>query len=516
VTDFPIRIERGSGVSLQRQLIEQLRHAILDGRLAAGTRLPSTRALATAAGVSRNIALAAYDELFAEGYVEGRHGSGTYVTGDLPALPRPALPAPDRSARWLRPLPATHRDDRSVPGTIEFRLGKPYVTQLPADVWRRVWNDVSGQLPPSDYGDPAGDPELRAAVAGYLRRSRGVACGADDVVITAGAIQALDLLARATLQPGQAVAIEEPGYHIAQRVLDSNGARLVPVPVDDDGMQVDQLPTGPDAPLLVYLTPSHQYPLGARMPISRRVALIEWARANDSLIVEDDYDSEFRFDAQPLPALAGLDTDGRVAYIGTFSKVLSPALRVGYLVAPKPLRELVTHYKWLADYHTPWPVQRALATFIIGGHLERHIRRMRRHYGEKRAVLRDELAAVGHLAHLRGLEAGLHVFLELEPAIDATSIVERARREGVVVSTVDDYYLGPTLRNGLLLGYGGLEIEEIRTGARVLAAVISAESSEQHGSTGRSLNHPREVQAGTGTRPATWAGRVREREEVHA
>jgi GntR family transcriptional regulator / MocR family aminotransferase len=470
--DFPVRVERNAPTSLQIQLTEQLRRAILDGRLAAGMRLPSTRTLAAEAGVSRNVALAAYDELFAEGYVEGRHGSGTYVTGDLPSLPRPALPAPSGSPRWLRQRPLPPAAEVEYPGAIEFRLGRPFTTQLPADVWRRVWNDVSGQLPPSDYGPPAGDPELRAAIAGYLRRSRGVACGADDVIVTAGAVQAIDLIARATLAPGDAVGFEDPGYRITRQVLEARGATLVPVPVDQDGLQVDQLPSGDDAPMFVYVTPSHQYPLGARMPVGRRVALIEWAQANDGLIVEDDYDSEFRFDAPPLPALAGIDETGRVAYIGTFSKVLSPALRVGYVVAPQPLRERVERFKRLSDYHTPWPLQRALAAFITQGHLERHIRRMRRHYGEKRAALRDALAPVSHLAQLRGLEAGLHVFLELDQSIDPRQVELRAREQGVIVSTLDGYFIGPATKQGLLLGYGGLELPDIVRGADVLVDVM--------------------------------------------
>jgi GntR family transcriptional regulator / MocR family aminotransferase len=276
--DLPVALDRTSSQPLQRQLTEQVRRAILDGRLVAGTRLPSTRALAAEVGISRNVALAAYDELFADGYIEGRHGSGTFVAGDLPALPRPSLPVPDGSPRWLRPIEPLPDLDVDVPEAIEFRLGKPFTSELPRDVWRRVWNDVSGQLPPSDYGAPAGDPELREAIAGYLRRSRGVACGADDVVVTAGAIQAVDLIARAILEPGDSVGFEEPGYPTARQVLQARGARLLPVPVDRDGMQVERIPTGDDAPIFVYVTPSHQYPLGARMPVGRRMALLEWAR----------------------------------------------------------------------------------------------------------------------------------------------------------------------------------------------------------------------------------------------
>jgi GntR family transcriptional regulator/MocR family aminotransferase len=470
--DFPIKIDRAAAKPLQEQLTEQLRRAILDGRLAAGMRLPSTRSLASDVRVSRNVALAAYDELYAEGYVEGRHGSGTYVAGDLPALPRPSLPAPTGTPRWLR-QPPPPEPEIELSGTIEFRLGRPFTTNLPVEVWRRVWHDVSAQLPPSDYGAPAGDPELRAAIAGYLRRSRGVACGTDDVVITSGAVQALDLIARATLAPGDPVGFEEPGYSIARQLLQARGACLIPTPVDDDGLRVDCLPVDDRAPLFVYVTPSHQYPLGARMPVGRRMAVIEWAQANDGLVVEDDYDSEFRFDAPPLPALAGIDETGRVAYIGTFSKVLSPAIRVGYLVAPFPLRERVERYKRLSDYHTPWPVQRALAAFIIEGHLERHIRRMRRHYAEKRAALRDALAPVSDRAQMRGLEAGLHVFLELDCAIDPEEVARRALQRGVSVSTIAPYYIGRPSRSGLLLGYGGLAIDDIVRGSAVLADVIA-------------------------------------------
>lgn len=471
--DVPVQLDRSSSVSLHRQLTLQLRRAILDGRLPAGTRLPSTRALAAELGISRNVALAAYDDLFAEGYVEGVHGSGTYVAHDLPVLPRPAMPTPLGSPRWLRQdPPPVVEPDPPHPGAIEFVLGKPAVRSVPPDIWKRIWAEIGSHPPPADYGAPAGDGALRAAIAGYLGRARGVACGPDDVVVTTGAVQSLDLIARAILAPGDAVAFEEPGYPVARHVLRAHGATIAPAPVDDDGLRVDLLPTGPDAPYAVYVTPSHQYPLGARMAVPRRMALLDWAAENDALVIEDDYDSEFRFDAPPLPALAGLDAAGRVAYIGTFSKVLSPALRVGYLVAPPPLRMRVTQLKRLADYHTPWPVQRALATFILGGHLERHIRRMRRMYADKRAALRAHLAPAEPWARLIGLEAGLHAYLDLRADIDADAVAAAALARGVAVSTLRAYYHGPVSRNGLLLGYGGLELPDIVLGATVLAEVI--------------------------------------------
>jgi GntR family transcriptional regulator/MocR family aminotransferase len=471
--DLPLSLDRTSPVSLQRQLTDQLRSAILDGRLPAGTRLTSTRSLAEAAGVSRNVAVAAYDELYAEGYVEGKHGSGTFVTIDLPKLPKRTRPEPTGAPRWLKPLDLeTEEAEPDMPGLIEFRLGRPFTGLISADAWRRAWSGMAHISPPSYYGDPAGDPALRKAIADYLGRSRGVACGMDDVVVTSGALQAVDLIARATLQPGDPVALEEPGYPSARRVLSARGAHILAVAVDGGGLVVDQIPEGSAAPLLVYTTPSHQYPLGARLSIARRLALLDWAEQCDGLIVEDDYDSEFRFDAPPLPALAGLDQSGRVVYVGTFSKVLSPALRVGYVVAPPRLREHIAHLKRLSDYHTPWPVQRAIASFMKAGDLERHIRRARRHYAEKRRIVTEEFKPVGVVARLRGLEAGLHVFVELDCTIDARQVVRDARAHGVVVEPVDDHYLGSPELNGLLLGYGGLEMDELSEGTRRLVSVI--------------------------------------------
>lgn len=358
------------------------------------------------------------------------------------------------------------------PGQIDFRLGQPATNRIPADVWRRVWQTVASEPIPPGYGDPAGEPLLRDAIAAYVRRSRGVVCDASDVVVTSGATQALDLVARATLRPGEGVGFENPGYPVARAVLEASGARIVPVSVDDDGLRVDVLSAISPAPLLAYVTPSHQYPLGGRMPLARRMALLEWALEADSLIIEDDYDSEYRYDGPPLQALAGLDEAGRVAYIGTFSKLLSPALRVGYLVGPAPLLERVIRMKRLTDYHTAWPLQRALAAFIAEGHLERHVRRMRRHYADKRAALASGLGPVADRAALRGLEAGLHVFLELDPMLDAEVVRQRVLERGVVVSTLAGYSCAGLPPNGLLLGYGGLEIPAIVSGASILCECL--------------------------------------------
>lgn len=481
--DLPLALDRDSAEPLGSQLLAQLRAAIVEGVLAPGARLPATRTLARALGVSRNVVVAVYDELLAEGFVAGRHGSGTYVEAALPTRPR-AIVAPTIAYRWQRrpappPVSAFPPDDDG-PGLISFQPGVPALGLLPPEVWRRAWRAATDTLPPNRYAPTDGDPALRAALARWIGQTRGVACGPDDIVVTTGAAQSLDLIARATLVPGDAVAFEEPGYFSARNLLLAHGARIAPIPVDGDGMCVDLLPRGAAAPLLACVTPSHQYPLGGRLPLSRRLALLAWAQAEDSLIVEDDYDSEFRFAAPPLPALLSLDRAGRVVYIGTFAKSLTPTLRVGYIVAPPALRERIVALKALIDRHTSWPIQRAVLALLAEGQLERHIRRARRRYAESLAILRGALAPLtderAGVARLLGLEAGLHACLELAPPLDAERIVRRARERGVVVGSLAAYYFGPPDRAGLVLGYGGLGLPELARGARILADVVADEA----------------------------------------
>jgi GntR family transcriptional regulator/MocR family aminotransferase len=485
--ELPLRLER-SRIPVHVQIAEQLRRAIRQGLLTPGTRLPSTRSVATTLGISRNRVVQAYEELFSEGYLVGRTGSGTYVEQSLPDVSRLRQPVSVSTAgmpRWLhtgeRPAGAEAFGGLPEPGTIVFRLGTPAMEPFPQEVWQRVWKRVGQERLPGTYGTLSGDPELCRELAAYLGRARGIACAPQDIIITSGTSQALRLLALAALKPGDRIGFEEPGYPTARQVLRAHGAKLVPVPVDDDGLQVHALPGDAEAPLMVYVTPSHQYPLGSRLSIARRLALLEWAETSDSLIIEDDYDSEFRYDALPLSALAGLDRSGRVAYLGTFSKVLTPTLRLGYLVAPPPLREEIERLKQrncLSNYAASWPVQRALALLLAQGHLERHIRRMRRLYAEKRAILSNILAPLSHLARLRGLEAGLHAYLALHSDLDPQRILARARERKVIVTALDAYYLGAPDRNGLLLGYGGLPLEELSRGVQILAEVIAEQAHQ--------------------------------------
>lgn len=474
--ELAIHIDRNAGRSIQQQLVDHVRDAILDGRLASGTRLPSTRGISEQYGISRNVVLAAYGDLYAEGYIEGHHGSGTFVVEDLPIQPHPTAPPSPSMSRWLRkpspeaPVDLAPTDKDQI--TIDFQLGRPSMEPLPERLWRQLWRQMATQLPPEAYGPPEGYPELRAAIAGYLGRSRGIACHADQVMITSGSLQAIDLLGRALLQPNDLIGYEDPGYPRSLVNLRLNGARIAPIPVTDDGLDPSALDQLPEPPLLVYTTPSHQYPTGARMPVSARLALLDWAGNADALIIEDDYDSEFRFDGPPLPALTGLDHEGRTVYVGTFSKMLSPSLRIGYVVGPAALIERLVEYKRLTDFQTSWPVQVVLTSFIESGRLERHIRRMRRHYAAKRQLLGAILGNLEDRARLRGLEAGLHAFLEIMPPLDASKIARQAWQRGIHVSTIDEYFIGPPDRQGLLLGYGGVAPGKIERGAQIIAELI--------------------------------------------
>ncbi|UBV44487.1 PLP-dependent aminotransferase family protein (plasmid) [Deinococcus taeanensis] len=480
--DLPLVLDRTSEVGLTKQLARQLRAAIAQGQLEPRQRMPSTRALASALGIGRNIAFEAYEDLLAEGYLVGKDRSGTFVAQELSPQVldlRATRPAPKPTARWLqRQVPEPQVEDAIARDQVEFRVGQTDTSTLGHSEWRRVWREVAESDLPTDYEAPAGDSLLREAVAEYLKRARGFVCSPDDVIITSGAVQGVNLIAQAVLAPGDQVGFEEPGYRLARQILQESGAQILPLPVDKDGLQLSALPSGAGAPVMVYTTPSHQFPLGVRLSIPRRLALLEWARQHDVLILEDDYDSEFRYGASPLPSLASLDTSGHVVYLGTFSKVLSPAVRVGYVVAPGALRDRLLRIKSKADFHTSWPVQRALALMITQGHLERHIRRMRKTYALKRATVNLALQPIRPYARLMGLDAGLHAHLELNPDVSAQQVIEEALRQGVIVPALAPYYLGLPDRNGLLLGYGGLTVPEIQRSAGVLCAAIAQAAGE--------------------------------------
>jgi GntR family transcriptional regulator / MocR family aminotransferase len=486
-----VLLRLGPDGPLGQQVYQSLRRAILGGAAAPGTRLPSTRALARDLSVSRNTVLLAYDQLLAEGYLEGRRGSGTYVAR---ALPDAMLAPPAVRRRRAEPL-ATARPRLSgygrrvaslgdvlvgAPGSglpYDFRYGVPSVDDFPHARWRRLIGRRARVASPTSmgYGPTAGDPRLRAELAAYLGRARGVVSDAEQIVVVNGSQQALDLAARVLLEPDDRVVIEEPHYQGARRVFVAAGARLVPGPVDGEGLDVSRLPREAARARLVYVTPSHQFPLGAIMSLARRLALLEWARRVGAYVVEDDYDSEYRYEGRPVEAVQALDARGQVIYVGTLSKVLFPALRVGYLVLPPPLVEPVRAAKWLTDRHTPTLEQEVLADFIHEGDFERHLRRSRTRNAARRAALLDALAThLGGRAEVAGANAGVHLVVWLSGlrGRSVEPLVARAAADGVGIYPIAPYYLRAPQRHGLILGYASLDERAIREGIRRLRVAL--------------------------------------------
>jgi GntR family transcriptional regulator/MocR family aminotransferase len=448
--------------------------AIRDGRIGAGRRLPPTRALALDLGVSRNSVASAYERLTAEGYLEARVGSGTYVRA---TSSRPTAVAPERPAGGLRPLAVWSRIPAGMPRAgsdprFDFSIGMPDGELFPLATWRRL---LSRELRVTNldlgrYAAPSGVRPLRAAIARHVGASRAVRATAADVMVTNGAQQALDLLGRVMVGPGDVVAVEEPGYPPARRVFEACGARVIGVGVDGEGLMVDALPA---RARLVYVTPSHQFPLGTVMSLARRHALLRWARAAGALIVEDDYDSEYRFAARPLDPLQSLDPDGHTAYVGSFSKTLSPALRLGFLIAPRALREALQVARSLTDWHGNPTTELALARFIEDGELAAHLRRTARVYAARRAALLDSLSGwpQGRLASIPSV-AGLHVAARLGAGAHAPTVAARAQAAGIAVRPISHFAADPATPDGLVLGYGVIDVERIGPGLERLAGLI--------------------------------------------
>ena len=493
-------LERGSRVPLHRQLYLGLREDILMGRLVGGTRLPSTRELAESLGVSRNTVMDAFRQLLAEGYLEGRAGSGTYVAGSLPedllqarAVDRgeSGTKRPERRlsrrGELLAATPATVIRDRSRPRA--FRPGLPALDEFPLKTWQRLSREV-GRNPYGllGYGEPAGYRPLREEISAYLGAARAVRCSWEQVIVVSGSQQALDLTARLLLDPGDKVWVEDPGYAGARGALTGAGAVPVPVPVDEEGLDVEAGIERDANARLACVTPSHQYPLGATMSLSRRLALLDWADRRDAWVIEDDYDSEYRYSGRPLEALQGLDAGGRVIYVGTFSKVLFPSLRLGYLVVPPDLVGSFTTARELADRHSPLIEQAVLARFISEGHFTRHVRRMRKLYAGRQEAL---VEAANH--HLRGLldirpaEAGLHLVGRLPEDVEDREASRHARAAGVEVPALSLYGARPQARRGLLLGYAAVAEPEIQSGVRGLAKALEKFSSTSSRETGASM-----------------------------
>lgn len=459
-----------------RALHGQLRAAILDGRLRAGQALPSTRSLAASLDLSRNTVVAAYDLLLSEGYVSSRHGVGYVVAHAGPTQPG----APRMAAGGERRLQPRWRDGPSpaplgalAPARYDLRVGVPDTSRFPFDAWRklsaRALRSFTGV--PATYEGPGGREALREAIAGHVSFTRAVSCSAADVMVTCGAQQAFDLLARILVTPGRTlVAVEDPGYPPLSAAFEGMGANVVPVPVDEEGLIVERIPA--DA-RIIYVTPSHQFPSGMAMSPSRRIALLEFARRHDAVIVEDDYDGEFRYGGRPLDALQTLDRNASVFYVGTFSKSLFPALRLGYLVAPGWAMPALRRVRELGDRHNDLLAQDTLALFIAEGHLARHVRKMRRIYAERREALLDGLARhAGDALRPLASDAGLHVAVQLRWPVAANRLVEEALGKGMRIEALGNYAIGEEKPNGLLFGLGGVPATRMEEATRVLGKLL--------------------------------------------
>jgi GntR family transcriptional regulator/MocR family aminotransferase len=483
-----IAVDRRSRTPLHRQLCAGYRDAIVEGRLRAGQRLPSTRSLALELSISRNPVLNAFEQLLAEGYFESRVGAGTFVARSLPVEEPehgggaargsgrrggPRIVA-RRSALLLRPS-----SDPWLGGRGAFRVSQPAVDEFPFAIWSRLVARHSRNPRPAllHYGDPMGYRPFREAIASYLRTSRGVRCDAERVMVVSGSQQALEISARVLLEQGSRVWVEEPGYGGARDVLSMAGARLVPVRVDEEGLDVAAGIARSPRARAAYVTPSHQYPLGVTMTASRRLQLLEWAERSGAWILEDDYDSEYRYESLPVTALQGLDRDARVVYIGTLSKVLFPALRLGYLVVPADLVPRFAAVREAMDIFPPSLHQAVLADFLREGHFARHLRRMRLLYQERRGALVAAMASeLDGALEVVGEAAGMHLVAALSRGARDRRVAHAAARRGLWVMPLSSCYLGSAARQGLVLGYGGANAAEIREGVRTLRSVLASSS----------------------------------------
>jgi GntR family transcriptional regulator/MocR family aminotransferase len=476
---LPIRIEPSCGQTLQDQIYFCIRRSIVDGLISADSRLPSTRALAADLGVSRTTVLLAFEQLKAEGYIVPRPGSGIYIAKELPDR-RPDLRVVSRtashplfSARGRSLAQARGLDRRTSSAPRPFRLGTPAVDMFPVRLWSQIARQCVRSLSPArlDYSRLAGLLRLREAIAEQMR-SRGTSCDPEQVLVVAGAQRGIDLVFHLLLDVGDRVWIEDPGYPGAHSALLSAGAKAVCVPVDQEGMIID--PTSQGGARLAYVTPSHQFPLGMPMSLARRHSLLAWASESLAWILEDDYDCIFRYDADPLPCLHALDPDGRVIYVGSFSKTLFPALRLGFLIVPSDLVEGFARARVASDMHPPLLDQMILLEFMTRGHYQRHVRRMQQEYAERLHALRTAIDRTGAALQLRPVHSGLHAVADLS-GVDAESVYTQAAARNLEVVPLAAYcYGGGQNQNGLLLGFGACRPAAIRAGMWQLAAAIEA------------------------------------------
>ena len=479
-----------SALPFYRQIYEAIRRAILSGKMISGTRLPASRVLAKQLSVSRITVVNAFEQLLAEGYLEGKTGAGTFVASQIPEdllqisvaekkskkteLAQEKVKISKFAKRLIEMQSKVSRFQGST-NSVPFKNGLTAVNEFPFDVWEKIALRCFRQsrYKISGYGEAAGYLGLREAVAAHFAASRGVNCETEQIFITNGAQQALDLIGRVLLDAGEKVWIEDPCYQEALGVFRAVGAEVIPVAVDAEGFNLAQAEKRCDGAKLVYITPSHQYPTGATMSLARRLNLLEWARKNNSWIIEDDYNSEFRYAGRPLASLQNLDNFGRVIYVGTFSKTIFPALRLGCLIVPKNLIEIFTAARSLSDWHSPIFEQAILADFIAEGDFARHLRRMRMLYEKRQNVLVEEAEK-----NLRGLlkvsksQSGMHLIGWLTEGFDERKVAEKASENGLNVTPLSSYCIKNILPPGIILGYTGFDEKQISQGIGKLKEVL--------------------------------------------
>jgi len=481
-----IAVDRKAAKPLHKQIYDAYRSMIVSRNLGAGQQIPSTRALAAELRISRIPVLTAYSQLLAEGYFETRAGAGTFVCSSLPDQLTSSDRGSSRSAD-LRPgarvtsrratlLPAYERLPWLL-GLGPFNVSQPAFDQFPFLTWSRIVmrHCRSPHARELHYGGPLGFAELRKAICAYLRTARAVHCDPDQVMIVAGSQQALEITTRVLLDDRSPAWVEEPGYWLTRQVLTAAGCRLVPVPVDSEGLDVAWGVKKCRKARAAFVAPSHQYPLGATMSASRRLQLLDWAQSSGSWVIEDDYDSEYRYGNMPIASLQGLDHNSRVIYIGTFSKTLFPSLRLGYVVIPPDLVGRFAAVRYAMDIAPPHFFQAVLTDFMTEGHFARHIRRMRQLYAQRRIALVDELQReFGSALDILGSEAGMHLAVILPKGFRDQEVAERAAREKLWLAPLSPSYLGRIPRQGFILGFGNTMAEEMPKAVRQLKSLLSA------------------------------------------
>jgi len=481
-----IVVDRKAESPLHKQIYDGFRTAILSRELRPGQRIPSSRELAAELRVSRFPVLSAFAQLLAEGYFESRVGAGTFVSASLPEqrmsveiptsvpVQQPSGPRPVARRSFLYPVFWSHP---SIHGWGAFGVHQPALDQFPFHIWSALVARHSRNPHASAIHNinPLGTERFRQAIADYLRTARGVKCDVGQIMVVSGSQQALDITSRVLFDPGDAVWIEEPGYRLQRSVLAAAGCRIVPIPVDKEGMDVAFGIRSRRKARAAFVTPSHQYPLGSTMSASRRIQLLNWAQHSGAWIIEDDYDSEYRYESLPIASLHGLDVNSRVIYIGTFSKVLFPSIRLGYIVIPPDLVERFVAVRHVMDIFPPYLFQEVLTDFINEGHFTRHIRKTRQIYGEKRTALVESLQAeFGDSIEIHGAQAGMHLTITLPDGIDDMEITTRAAQERLWMWPLSRSYFGDKVRHGLILGFGSTPRDLIPRYVRQLRAILSS------------------------------------------